>query len=381
MLKFGDSRRQTVGNDTGSCDSFGSDKRKEYNAIPTIGQFAISFVQKGKDNKENTVVAAQSIVTFDRDIGKYVIKEMKDEKNYSIRNNLIKKLGEDFLERFYEKKPVLSCDNIEKNKAMENKLFLFDGKTLGDIYREYFQEVISQNPWLDQKRFIVGSRYNDASIKRDLGGNKISNNFSFSPVISYSDRIENFCFEVETGLAKKEDEKTRENGVFDLSPLDSLPVAFLEEKIYREEEGVEQIVNGLFEDQNILMAGKYCEAKYNTPNLNLGYFDEKGVLRGYCLAYPAKEEHGDVCILVENLGGSGEHRAKAGSRILFNLLERIKEAREKLKEETGQEKVRIYMSAREDTSLPLVRKMAERYGLLIREEEESEEGFVKVILE
>ena len=242
------------------------------------------------------------------------------------------------------------------------------------------RELLKQNPQLEQKYFTVGTAYNDADIIKDLGGKSVPNTFIMPNIVSYSDKAGEDCFRVDVGNESQSRENKRINGVFDISYEDTWPVAYLEEKIFKHQENAPERVDGVIHLQNVLIGSAYAAIKNETPNLNLGYFDKKGVLRGYFIGYPVKNKLGEIGVYFDYMAAEKDYR-KGAVKMLYEMVRRVKSASEVLKRNSGQEKIKIYMDNRIETSYPLVKTLAKRYGLKILEDIGVDDNMQALVLE
>jgi hypothetical protein len=358
--------RPTVGNNTNSCDGFGDGKRTQYDFNPTCSQFAISFVEKLPNGREKINVVAQSLITLDSNI------EDGDKIQELLRgfDNLGKILGEDFLEKYYKNPKTIAFDNIEVNNNFKGKI-TFKERTVGAIYKDFAKELLKQNPQFNQGSFLVGTTCNDLNVINDLQAQSSPNSFLISTILPYTDKTEEECNLVKTGLKNKTESKEFKTGVQSISALDTFPVAYLEEKVYNET-GAEDLVEGVIDIQNVLIGSSYSALKNNIPNLNKGYFD-KGVLRGYILSYPIINKEGELSIYICDLVADPKSKL-AGGKLMLSFLNDVKPILEKIKQQTGQEKVTLISDAREETAYPILKKSAERHGFEILEDSDEEDG-------
>ncbi len=378
-------RRATVGNDTGSCDGYGDGKRVQYDFNPACGQFALSFVNKNpKTGKERVTVIAQSLLTIDTDVSQFLLPTLVKNRDH----RLVESLGEDFLERYFRSpQKILSLDNIEQNKAYAGRV-IFDNAQLGQIYRQFFIEYLKMHPELKQDIFLVGTTFNDPNIIRDIRAKSTANNYLPSTVIPYSDKAQERCYKVETNI-KNRAKQPRLNGVFEINYLDAIPVSYLEEFIYKYEEGADEHLEGLLDMQNLLIASAYTNEKFGISSLNMGYFDREGVLRGYILAYPVTEgsegydEYGEyddqqkeeLAIYVHDWAVMKEYRRSGGTRsIVSAVIPRIKKNIKILRKRTGQDSIDILMQCRAETSYKFMLKYSGQIGYEIIEDYETDNG-------
>ncbi len=364
FLRFDDYRRATVGNDTGSCDSFSDGKRTLYNFNPSCFQFSVSFEEQDIGKTRRNVIF-QSLVTIDYDVkDKEILNKIKE----GVKNgNLSEKLGKDFLERFYANtKPIICFDNIEGNKNFRDKIVLKDSH-LGEIYIEAFKELTKQNLHINQDYFIVGkTSLNDSSIDSWLGSkDDADNNFIPSTLLSYIDNHNGKSHRIDVIDNSKEKQKQiRQNGVFSIDYLDSIPCMYLEDEIHQSHEK-----EGGVAMQNLLIGSHYSFIKNNIDNLNVGYFDKKGILRGYALAYPAiNTKTQEKCIYIHDLAVEEEYRDKAGS-LVVSFMKNIVEQVKKILKESNQERIEIKAHTNKFSSKLLEHKdLAKKFDIKIENE-------------
>ena len=175
----------------------------------------------------------------------------------------------------------------------------------------------------------------------------VTNNFYAKAITTYTDNYGENSYQLLEGKTDRKTPKDRISGTFDIDSSDTFPVAYIEAKAYPN-----SLHEGLPKLQNILTASKMVSIKEDIPNLNIGYFDENGVLRGYLLAYLAKDYEGKEVIYVHDAAvlpqsqGAGIYK-----KLNQELIRRIKNS-DRLSQ------LEIVRVARENTSYPIIKKLS-----------------------
>lgn len=140
--------------------------------------------------------------------------------------------------------------------------------------------------------------------------------------------------------------------MFSLSPFeDSLPVAYIEGKAYRDNESLVEYLHNM---ENALIAKDVNNAAKKRPNMSFKYQDEQGMMHGYMLAYEGKiNKDGEEVVYVSDLASDGNQRA--GGSLILGFTESYK--RNYLDKENF---VPIYAQMREKTSYAIIKKQLEK---------------------
>ncbi|MBF8280680.1 MAG: N-acetyltransferase protein, partial [Candidatus Magasanikbacteria bacterium] len=348
----------TVGDDTVCCMPWGSGKHNEYLWNPNCGIMSISLESPDPETGEiKKRVIAQSILTQD---WRYEPKELAALYSQAEKGkvSLTEIFGPDFLERFFKENqiPVIACDNVEGQKNFIKRLIVNNETIISRIYKEFFEAYKKTNPKFENSPVVIGTGYSDYLT----GLPTAENRYLPASLVSYTDKKadEVFSLFLESKPEKLPEPKT---GVEEIDFSLTLPVAYIEEKTY----GATGHFEGLPEIQNLLCASSIaCEKEKITP-LNLGWFDKKGVLRGYLLAYPAEKEREKV-VYVHDIAVLPEWQKKGvGMELIQKAVERINDDPKLLKLP-----IETRMRA---GSYAIIQKYAERLGFKITADEKVEE--------
>lgn len=330
-----------AGNDTASCMPFGSGKNNVYMFNPNCTQLVLERLQK--DGSWRT--AAQSVMTIDAVASRPTSELIKQYTQEGHLSDLITE--EDLL-----RTPVVTCDNIEiaKNEEGERRHFV------REAYERYFREYLSAHAsvlGLDATRVAIGSGYTPANF----GFKEVPNTFVPQAPMGYSDNVHEKAYLIETGL--KPLETKLQQGMTPLSTRDTLAVAMIEGKAYKDNES---LLTNLHNMQNGIIGMEIANAHFERPNLSSLYRDAKGIPRGYMLAYEGVNG-GLPEVYIDDLASDRTNRM-AGGRLINRFFESYLA-------NYGTEQrpfIPIYTNARESTSYPIlkanVERLAERAGLV-----------------
>ena len=325
-----------AGDDTANCMPYGSGKNTVYTFNPNTAQFIIRMVKK--DGTERTV--AQSVLTKDSDVRKAVpdiINELQREKKMD------DVLPEDVLAK---QEPYLACDNIEVAPT-------YTGEEYEDVYKhiyhDFFKNYTQKEKGFRTDKIVIGTSHSDALT--DL--QKEKNTYVPQAPVGYSDKVGEEVYILPLGTEHTETEK-KETGISPLTFEDSLKVAYLESKAYKDNE---TLIESLFALENALIAKDINNEMKNRPNLSTKYTDSIGRMRGYLLAYEGTITDGHnhdyenkPCIYISDLASDRENTLTGGRLI----KEFAKQYKEHYLDKNNP--LPIYAQARETTSYRIIKK-------------------------
>ena len=325
-----------AGDDTANCMPYGSGKNTVYTFNPNTAQFIIRRVKK--DGTERTV--AQSVLTKDSDVRKAVpdiINELQREKKMD------DVLPEDVLAK---QEPYLACDNIEVAPT-------YTGEEYEDVYRhiyhDFFKKYTQKEKGFRTDKIVIGTSYADALTNLQ----KEKNTYVPQAPVGYSDKVGEEVYILPLGTEHTETEK-KETGISPLTFEDSLKVAYLESKAYKDNE---TLIESLFALENALIAKDINNEMKNRPNLSTKYADSTGRMRGYLLAYEGTITDGHnhdyenkPCVYISDLASDRENTLTGGRLI----KEFAKQYKEHYLDKNNP--LPIYAQARETTSYRIIKK-------------------------
>ncbi len=344
-----------AGNDTACCMPFGSGKNNIYMynlACATL------TVQRETGDKYRTV--AQSVMTPDVDIQQNVSEVLNSlmEDHQQLHDVLEQDLG-------FNSEIFLTADNIEvsKNfKAKHHLKFLYQ-----DFLCRYIAKLNNKN--INQEKIVIGKGYSDLS-----GFDEEENTFVPLAPPGYSDNTHEKCFflpfdtevKIEGAVAKEHtfDKKNESEeiiqlpkGVRPLTYRDTLAVAYLEGKIYADNESLIQYLHRI---GNELLAKDINNTRKDRKNLSLAVEDKNGKISGYIIAYEGVldkyDEESQPVIYVSDLA-SREESLLAGGKLMKGLQTMIEE--NYLRNDNP---IPLLAEARESTSYPIIQKQINKLG-------------------
>ena len=328
-----------AGNDTACCMPFGSGKNNVYTFNPICSLFTVQ--RKTAEGQWRTV--AQSVLTKNKDI-KQNISELRDKlENTGVKMHEV--VNEEILRG---KKGVIVCDNIEVAQNFKSHSRMEE--TIKTIYTDFFQEYLQRfgdEDNLEKNKIPVGKGYTDALT----GLPEIENTFIPEAPVGYSDNLHEkaYLLDIQKGKISKEmiagkkisiqeikkikqDEIKLSKGVSYLTFQDTLPVAYIEGKAYKENESLMEYLHNM---ENALIAKDVNNTAKDRPNMSLKYADDKGKVRGYVLTYEGKLGPGyydqendessmddEPVIYISDLASDGNPRA--GGSLILGFVETYK---------------------------------------------------------
>lgn len=349
-----------AGNDTACCMPFGSGKNNVYTFNPNCVLFTLQ--KKNFDKTWRTI--AQSVLTKDVNIKKNVsgvVQAMRDETHL---NDVIPD------EILHQQQSVIACDNIEVSPNFKG-----NDTTISAIYRDFFNEYIKKygkEDNFDNTKVVIGQGYTDAMTNLP----NAENTFVPRAPVGYSDKLgksvyllalgENqpkstiidlpiFSREVKTDTVLEQEKQVSEfdlpKGVSELTFEDSLPVAYIEGKAYKDNKNLIEYLHNM---ENALIAKDVNNEAKHRPNMSFKYEDNEGKMHGYILAYEGKvDKKNENVVYVSDLASDGNQRA-GGSLILgfteaykYNYIDK-------------DNLISIYAQMREKTSYAIITKQLEK---------------------
>ncbi|MEZ4179949.1 MAG: hypothetical protein R3B41_00300 [Candidatus Doudnabacteria bacterium] len=352
-----------AGNDTACCMPFGSGKNTVYMFNPNTALFTLQ-IEKGGGSRRTI---AQSVLTKDTDV-KISVPEII-EKMQDFDTHLNEVASENILK---EQESILACDNVEvaKNYTKEEHT-----DAIEDIYRDFFTEYLNrygERQNFNTEKVVIGMGYSDSLTHLP----EEKNTFVPKAPVGYSDKTGKNVYRLDLIQDKKEEQlepkafisKTitdyeRDHdeqkdldlgrGIDLLTFEDSLPVAYLEGKIYKDNESLMVYLHNI---ENGLIAKDVNNEAKGRPNMSLKYTDEKGYMRGYIFAYEGKLNSGERGIYITDL--AADSTSKLGGRRLIKAF-----AKRYKKEYLDKGNlIPIYAEARDSTSYRIINKQLERIG-------------------
>lgn len=318
-----------AGNDTSCCMPFGSGKNNVYTFNPICSLFTVQKLTESNDNKEEKYrTVAQSVLTKDIDVGKNVSEIVGQLNKFEAHMSDI--ISDDVL---IDKQSIITCDNIEVSPNFKSQKD--NTELLKIIYADFFKEYIKQFAKkynLDEGKLIIGLGYTDANISLD----RIENTFVPEAPVGYSDNLRNESMlldltlkNIKSIIASKrtiiQEKKTIRpeqtdaqlpKGISDLTFQDSIKVAYIEGKAYKDNE---KLIEYLHNMENALIAKDVNNAIKDRPNMSFKYTGEDKKMHGYILAYEGKmnknDSNSESIVYVSDLASDGNLRA-GGSLIL-----------------------------------------------------------------
>ncbi|HQF37184.1 MAG TPA: hypothetical protein PLL26_06140, partial [Candidatus Dojkabacteria bacterium] len=313
-----------AGNDTACCMPFGSGKNNVYTFNPICSLFTVQRITSKGEEK----IIGQSVITKDKDIEKNIAEviEKLNQSDVHMHNIVDDRV-------LLDKKSIITCDNIEIAPNFRSQKD--STEILKYIYTDYFKEYIkrfAKTHNLDENKVIVGLGYTDANIS----AKKIENTFVPEAPVGYSDNLHNEAMLLdlnedqisnmiaskdirikEKKIAKKEQEQIKlPKGVTELTFQDSIPVAYIEGKAYKDNQ---KLIEYLHNMENALIAKDVYNTYKGKPNMSFKYTGSDRKMHGYILAYEGKMDKEDKdskdIVYVSDLASDGNLRA-GGSLIL-----------------------------------------------------------------
>src|SRR3989339_1316605 len=351
-----------AGNDTACCMPFGSGKNNIYTFNPVCSLFTLQ--RRSGDGVWRTV--AQSVLTKDKNIGVNVADLIGKIQNPEVVH-MQDVIPEELLR---ESKFTLACDNVELAPSVKGSELIH--KQVELVYADFMAEYLSRfsvRDNLDNLQVVIGKGYSDSLTNLS----QVDNLYIPSAPVGYSDKTHSTVYQLkpEKGsfVTRNVVEKNRESrgqelqtdikGISSLTFEDSLPVAYIEGKAYRDNESLIQFLHNM---ENALIAKDINNATKNRANMSFKYTDKEGKVHGYLLAYEGigsegtEKLQGKNILYVADIASDGEVLA-SGRILMAALLEQYK------KEYVDKgNPIPIFAQMREQTSYLIVKKQLDRYA-------------------
>lgn len=357
-----------AGNDTSCCMPFGSGKNNVYTFNPICSLFTVQrltgITEGDKGPKYRTI--AQSVLTKNIDIGKNISEVVAKLNQFEAHMHDV--VSDDVL---IDKQSIITCDNIEVSpnfKSQKNNTEL-----LKTIYTDFFKEYIKQFAKkynLDENKVLIGLGYTDANISLE----RVANTTVPEAPVGYSDNLKDESMLLDLSKFEKTDiissreitiqKKKRERsekpdlklpkGISDLTFQDSLKVAYIEGKAYKDNERLIQYLHNM---ENALIAKDVNNISKNRPEMSFKYTGEDKKMHGYILAYEGKMEKdnkdSEGIVYVSDLASDGNSRA--GGSLILAFVEAYK-----VNYIEKDNIIPIFAQFREQTSYQIIMKQLEK---------------------
>ena len=311
-----------AGNDTACCMPFGSGKNNVYTFNPIVSLFTVQ--KKKPDGTWKTV--AQSVLTKDMDLGQNIADIVEKLSRSDVHMDEV--VGEQVV---LQDQSVITCDNIEVARNV------VDTKSIEEIYKDFFREYLSRfsdSDNLDKDQVIIGKGYTDLLTNLP----EVDNTFVPTAPVAYSDNLGAKAYRLDLNgdshssvirgresIVRELPDPEREledilpKGVDYLTFEDSLAVAYIEGKAYRDNESLMEYMHNM---ENALIAKDVNNVAKDRPNMSLKYVDTKGKMRAYLLAYEGRSKDEQV-VYVSDLASDGT--ARAGGSLLLGFAKLYKQ--------------------------------------------------------
>ncbi len=357
-----------AGNDTSCCMPFGSGKNNVYTFNPICSLFTVQRLtettEEDKDPKYRTI--AQSVLTKNIDIGKNISEVV--EKLNQFEAHMHDVVSDDVL---IDKQSIITCDNIEMSPNFKSQKD--NTELLRVIYADFFKEYIKQFAKkynLDESRVLIGLGYTDANIALE----RVANTTVPEAPVGYSDNLgsesmlldlteqeriniissKNVNIQEKKKVTSEKSKLKLPKGISDLTFQDSLKVAYIEGKAYKDNERLIQYLHNM---ENALIAKDVNNILKNRPEMSFKYTGEDKKMHGYILAYEGKmdkEDKGSESIVyVSDLASDGNSRA--GGSLILAFVEAYK-----VNYIEKDNIIPIFAQFREQTSYQIIMKQLEK---------------------
>lgn len=332
----GDPDAAIAGDDTASCDAFGTGKSIGYALNPGCAQFTLQLVRP--DGTARTL--AQSLLTKDVDVHKpidSIVRELGLPPHQETAAERTQRLASaralhEVLppQAALSKESYLSADNVEVSPNFKREEY----QTLAsELYRDFFRTYLAtygDDLQINRTTVPIGLGHSDALTHLE----KIPNTFAPRTPVGYSDKTH------ATAYALRPSEPTRWHasevtvkkplgesisasldlgvpGIERLTSQDALAVSYLESKIYADNKSLLTRWGAM---ENALIAKDINNLIKDRPNLSLKHVDKEGRVTGYVLAYEGVQaDTKEVGVYISDMATEqGESlRAKvAGARLV-----------------------------------------------------------------
>lgn len=336
-----------AGNDTACCMPFGDGKAVLYMMNPACAQFTIQ--KEREDGARRTLI--QSVMTLNVPVPGHSVTEMHNL--LASRKTISEVMPDEGL--LTTRKPLLVGDNAEASQNFKGSMD--SGELSALLYGDFFARYLDQaGATVSSEEIQIGMAHSDVLKYLPVVPNET---LPVAP-LSYSDNTGLESYQLvpafaEAGRCRAEIKiplttsniMQKEKGVQDLTYLDTLSTAYLESKVYSD---AKDLLTGLSNMENALIAKDVNNSAKNRPNLSLKYVDQEGVFRSYILAYEGKWRKGnEPCIYISDFASDKD--SNSAGFVLRQFCQRYKEAYL----DQGK-KLPIYAEMRESTSYQLIMK-------------------------
>ena len=354
----GDPLGAIAGDDTANCMPFGDGKNNVYMFNLNTIQFTIGAVTNGR---ERTI--AQSVITKDIDTGVSVPKILEELRTKKSLNDI---LPEGILAN---NKTILGLDNVETAPEFAKK---YDPDVEG-IYKDFFHTYLKaySDENIDKGEAVIGT--GEADALKNLP--RKENTYLPQAPVSYSDKKGKEVFILDTTeeqkfhtkkitqpLEQEERGETTPRNVTDLTFEDTLKIAYIEGKAYRDNTS---LIEEFYSLENTLIAKAINNEIKERPNLSFKYTNDEGRLTGYLIAYEgildyedAGDYHKKPCIYIGDLAAPKYNNIPGGGSEL------TKEFMDTYKEHylDKNNPLPIFLEARDSTSYKILKRNLNRMG-------------------
>jgi hypothetical protein len=290
-------------NDAAGCMPFGDAKNTAYTWNPNCSYLVVE--RQSADGKWRTMAQSVVMKSYETNIPTARIKARFRDDDFISTADI----------KVQAALPVLACDNIEPapSEAASNL------KVIEGAYRHFLPDYLrlyGDQIGTDTTKAIIGKE--DFNTGRPAWRFDSTNN-SYLPAapIPYSDNCGKKSYVIHTGEKR---ENLARDGVLPVSVSDCLPLAVLEAKIYKENEG---LVIGPAAIYNTIVAQQIQAEVHGDPRLSF-VLREKNAVLGYILAGldRSRTDEGEVYITDLAVDQSkGLATARYANRILNTFLE------------------------------------------------------------
>ena len=331
-----------------NCDSLAEGHGKKVVAMfnPYCSDFCI---YQGEPDPKVDNLKVTSRVTLNRAIP-HNFNSLLDKAKKTTTYAIAELFGEEFEDYKDPKEYVITMDNIEADANFGNKHAI----AIRKIYEDFFSEYIEQHPVspngipLNTSKFYSGISHNKINILTKREENQTLPVF----MNSYTDNAQSQSLVGELH-AGTQAEKVKKNWIHPLSIEDVDQISYLEGKIYPE-----TMKHHLGNLQHEITASFLNNQLKGRANLSFAWYDDKGKVRGYLLAYQGKMEDGRAWIYLSDFAIDKQARGHSGLEMIRHWIQQVKEHYPGMP---------VFTRARETTSYRMLKALVEKYGYEITE--------------
>ena len=331
-----------------NCDSLAEGHGKKVVAMfnPYCSDFCI---YQGEPDPKVDNLKVTSRVTLNRAIP-HNFNSLLDKAKKTTTYAIAALFGEEFEDYKDPKEYVITMDNIEADANFGNKHAI----AIRKIYEDFFSEYIEQHPVspngipLNTSKFYSGISHNKINILTKREENQTLPVF----MNSYTDNAQSQSLVGELH-AGTQAEKVKKTWIHPLSIEDVDQISYLEGKIYPE-----TMKHHLGNLQHEITASFLNNQLKGRANLSFAWYDDKGKVRGYLLAYQGKMEDGRAWIYLSDFAIDKQARGHSGLEMIRHWIQQVKEHYPGMP---------VFTRARETTSYRMLKALVEKYGYEITE--------------